>query len=96
MTEEEDYECTYSPRTVKCDWCGKVFKGRRSGQGYVYCPDCKKIIAESKDIERRNKEYKITHRWSQREPQITEALKSAKEKGMSYGQYVAMKKAGWI
>ena len=46
-------------------------------------------------MKRRNEEYKITHRWSQREPQITETLKSAKEKGMSYGQYVAMKKAGY-
>lgn len=81
---------------VLCERCGKAYEGVKSGQEYSYCPKCEEQRAKDKEMKRRNEEYKITHRWSQREPQITETLKSAKEKGMSYGQYVAMKKAGWI
>lgn len=81
---------------IQCARCGKTYKGERKAQEYCYCPECEEHRAKDKEMKRRNEEYKITHRWSQRESQITETLKSAKEKGMSYGQYVAMEKAGWI
>ena len=90
MTEEEDYKYTYPFRIVMCDRCGKTFSGRRNGQKYVYCPDCKKIIAESKDIERRNKEYEITHKWSRKEDCIADNASKAKAMGMSYGKYMAL------
>ena len=96
-----EYRYTLNPNTtvkgyIQCARCGKMCKGERKTQGYCYCPKCEEQRAKDKEMERRNKQYKVTHRWSQREPQITKTLKSAKEKGMSYGQYVAMKKAGWI
>ena len=90
MTEEGGYECTYPPRTVMCDWCGKTFSGRRNGQKYVYCPDCKKIIAKIKDTKRRNEEYKITHKWSRKEDCIADNASKAKAVGMSYGKYMAL------
>lgn len=90
MMKEEDREYTFRPGTVMCDWCGKVFNGRRAGQKYVYCPDCKKIIAKIKDTERRNAEYKKTHKWSRKEDCIADNASKAKAMGMSYGKYMAL------
>lgn len=82
--------------TLTCYRCGRVYNGERKGHKQTYCPKCTKKLAENAEMKRRNKEYKTTHRWSRREPQITATLQSAKAKGMSYGQYVAMKSARWI
>jgi RNA polymerase subunit RPABC4/transcription elongation factor Spt4 len=82
--------------TLTCFRCRRVYNGKRKVYKQNYCSECEKILAEDAEMKRRNKEYKKTHKWSRREPQITANLQIAKAKGMSYGQYVAMKNAGWI
>lgn len=92
----DGYSISGRARTLTCFRCGRVYNGKLKGYKQNYCSECEKILAEAAEMKRRNKEYKKTHKWSRGEPQITATLQKAKAKGMSYGQYVAMKIAGWI
>lgn len=100
MTEEEKNKQYAVVRKGVCIWCGKSITFRVTRETpytfYRWCPECQKKRAEQKEIGRRNEEYKITHKWSRKEGCIADNTKKARELGMSYGKYMALKNAGAI
>lgn len=81
------------PKAKKCEWCGKEFIAKTAvGK---YCSNkCYKEANRNRSQNRRHnasKESKIVKSYEERTKRINREVELARQQGMSYGQWVALK-----
>ena len=81
-------------RIVKCELCGREFVIRNKLSRVKRCPECAVVIRKG------NKQEGFRHQQlfeprKRRVSNLDTLVREAKEYGLSYGQYVSMKAAGY-
>ena len=83
---------TDKTRTLQCELCGATFEVSKATSRAKYCPECRCCLAGVKRAEEQKRKAGKEHRLSR----LSRLAAKAKEYGISYGQFVALRASGTL
>ena len=75
---------------LQCELCGATFEVSKATSRAKYCPECRRCLAGKTQAEEQKRKAEKEHRPSR----LSRLAAKAKEYGISYGQFVALRASG--